>query len=100
MIDGAWPFDQTPDCAVITLRAIAFEGAAILHVTYDADDCGWQFLGAGAPDTGQATVLALSEIVRLDPTVLEIADLPPGWRAWRESKSAPWQREEQSVNGA
>jgi hypothetical protein len=99
-IDTDWPFDQSPDCAAITLRAIAFEGAPILRVTHDADDCCWQFLGGGAPDTNQAAVLALSEIVRLDPTVLEIADLPPGWHAWRASKSVPWQRQKQSVNGA
>ena len=99
MIDTIWPFDQPRDCAVITLRPIAFDGAPILHVTHDADDDGWQFLGAAAADTDQAAVLALSEIVRLDPTVLEIADLRPGWHASRESKSAPWQRRAGIVNG-
>jgi hypothetical protein len=27
-----------------------------------------------------------------DPTLLELADLPEGWRAWRERVGAPWQR--------
>ena len=40
-----WPFDQRPDCAVISLREIVFESAPILHVTHDSDDHGWQFLG-------------------------------------------------------
>jgi hypothetical protein len=100
IINTAWPFDQSPDCAVITLRSIAFDGAPILRIAHDADDCGWQFLGSGVADKNQAAVLALSEIVRLDPTVIEVADLPPGWQAWRESKSSPWRRQEQLVNGA
>jgi len=39
-----WPFDQLPNCAVITLRRIVFGSAPILHVTHDRDDHGWQFL--------------------------------------------------------
>ena len=39
-----WPWDQPPNCAVVTLRAIVENGAPILHVTHDLDDHGWQFL--------------------------------------------------------
>lgn len=35
-----WPFDQPPDCAVITLRSIVFEGEPILHVVHDEADHG------------------------------------------------------------
>jgi hypothetical protein len=37
-----WPFDQPPNCAVLTLRSIVFGGAPILYVSHDADDHGWQ----------------------------------------------------------
>jgi hypothetical protein len=87
-----WPFDQPRDCAVITLRPIEFEGAPILHVTHDADDHGWQFLGPEDADEAQAAIVGLSRIVELDPSVLDVADLPPGWHAWRQSKGSPWQR--------
>ena len=30
-----WPFDQPPNCAVITLRDIAENRAPVLHVTHD-----------------------------------------------------------------
>ena len=88
-----WPFDQPPNCVAITLQAIAFEGAPILHVSHDEDDHGWQFLGLEDADVEQGTVLSLANIVKLDPSVLEVADLPPGWHAWRQSPSSPWQRE-------
>ncbi|HEY8751064.1 MAG TPA: hypothetical protein VIM11_23975 [Tepidisphaeraceae bacterium] len=92
MTDAAWPFDQPRRCAVITLRSIVFNGDPILLVTHDADDHGWQFLGAGDADLNDAAVVGLEEIVKMDPSVLEVADMPPGWRAWRCSKSAPWER--------
>ena len=38
-------------------------------------------------------VLALFEILKIDPSIREIADLPPGWHAWRPTVGAPWRRE-------
>ena len=93
---SSWPFDQPRDCAVISLKAIMTEGAPILFVSHDADDHGWQFLGLEPVDPKAAVVVALSEVVALDSTLLEIAGLPPGWCAWRDSPSAPWQRAEAS----
>ena len=92
MPEDAWPFDQPQNCAVFTLRPILFDGAPILHVTHDEDDHGWQFLGRGDADEEQAAVARLVEIVRLDPSVREVADMPPGWHAWREDRTSPWQR--------
>jgi hypothetical protein len=34
----------------------------------------------------------LHEIVKLDSSVVELADMPPGWHAWRRSKCEPWVR--------
>lgn len=90
---SGWPFDQDPNCAVITLRSIVFEGKPILRVTHDEEDHGWQFLDGGIFDMANAAVVSLDEIVRRDPSVLEIWDLPPGWCACRESPSLPWRRE-------
>ena len=98
-MNTAWPFDQPPDCAVITLRSIVTGGGSILHVTHDEDDHGWRFLGAGDAEESDATVVGLGEIVKLDPSVLEVADIAPGWHAWRRSKSSSWQRARRAVNG-
>jgi hypothetical protein len=39
-----------------------------------------------------AKLVCLEEIVRLDPTVLEVADLEPGWQALREVVDGSWTR--------
>jgi hypothetical protein len=40
-----------------------------------------------------AMLVCLKNIVACDPTILELADLPPGWRAIRRSLNDPWHRE-------
>lgn len=88
-----WPFDQPQNCAVFTLRQIISGGDPILRVSHDEDDHGWQFLSRGDAMMEDAVLVCLSEIVGRDPSVLEVADLPPGWRALRRTVGAPWVRE-------
>jgi hypothetical protein len=85
-----WKFDQLPNCAAITLRSILFEGAPILHVVHDLEDHGWQFLGLDDADEKDIALVAMREIVELDPTVQEIAHIKPGCRAWRHSHESEW----------
>src|SRR5690242_1368663 len=92
MPDADRPFDQPRNCAVFTLRTIVFGGGPILFVSHDADDHGWQFLDGQAPDVANAAVVALETILRYDPSVQELADLPPGWTATRETTRSPWRR--------
>jgi hypothetical protein len=77
-----WPFDQPPDAAAITVRTV-LDGAPILLVSHDADDDGWQFLDGGEVDLDKAALISMAHAVALDPTVREVADMPPGWTAWR-----------------
>jgi len=35
----------------------------------------------------------MEEALKMDESLRSIADLPPGWSAWRESKDSPWQKE-------
>jgi len=37
-------------------------------------------------------VIALHQAVELDPSVLQLADLPVGWCAVRHSVKGPWKR--------
>jgi hypothetical protein len=55
---------------------------------------GWQFQTdePGPPNESDAAVVGLGKIVELDESIAELADLPPGWHAWRESQSSVWQR--------
>lgn|SRR4051794_16201047 len=88
----SWPFDQPRNCAVFTTRQILEGAEPILHVTHDFDDRGWQFLGREAREE-DAKIIALHEAVELDPSILQLAGLPPGWHAWRASSEEPWTRE-------
>ena len=67
-------------------------GARVLRVTDDTDDYGWQFLGSDAR-AEDAKIISLAEAVELDPSVLQVADLPAGWQARRASLEEPWIRE-------
>ncbi len=94
-----WPFDQPRDSAAVSLRSIMSGGAPILFVAHDADDHGWQFLGLDDADEADACLIALEEAVELDRSVLELADLPTGWSAWRADRASPWQRARQVAEG-
>lgn len=96
--DGAWPFDQPRNCGVFTMRQVMDGKEPILLVTHDADDHGWQFIGKTDANVKDAMLVCLEEIVRLDPSVLEVADLPPGWQAWRKGPGAKWERRERPAD--
>jgi len=94
MIPPSWPFDQPENCAAVTNKDIAFDGAPILHVCHDADDHGWQFIGLEDAHPENIALVCMAEIVKLDPSVKQVAHIPPGWYAWRRAVGAPWTIEE------
>jgi len=87
-----WPFDQPPNCAVVTVKPIISGELPILFVSHEEDDHGWQFLSGDLVSKEDASVVALREIVELDPSILKLADLPVGWVATRRSANAGWER--------
>lgn len=89
-----WKFDSPPNVAVFTTRSIVCSGAWIAYVTHDADDGSWQFHdnSPGDPSDEDGMIVALSSMVLRDHTLNELADLPEGWCAWRDSPRTPWQR--------
>ena len=89
-----WPFADPKNVAVITLKAIAKGGSPILHVAHDAEDGAWQFLDGSTVSEENASVISLEEITRIDPSVMELADLPLGWYAYRLTANEPWRRAE------
>src|SRR3954465_3238397 len=67
----SWPFDQPRNCAVFTSRHVLEGTEAILRVTHDSDDHGWQFLGREAHEE-DAKIIALHEAVEMDPSILQL----------------------------
>ena len=70
--------------------------APILYVSHDEDDGAWQMLSDNGADVSAAMIVGLEQLVRLDETLVELANLPLGWSAWRESKTSPWIRQAKS----
>jgi hypothetical protein len=92
MNDTDWPFADPPNVATFTVRQIIEGGQPILWVSHDDEDGAWQFHTGGDAEIGDAMIICLKNIVARDPSVLELADLPCGWNAWRESPLHPWTR--------
>ncbi|WP_341313045.1 hypothetical protein WN982_16770 [Paraburkholderia sp. IMGN_8] len=91
MKNETWAFDDPPNVAVIAARSIVFERDWIAYVSHDHEDGAWQFHGSQANPMQEvdALVAILQNIVQIDGTVRELADLLVGWHAWRTAKGMP-----------
>lgn len=87
-----WAFDDPENVAVITTQKIMDRESPILYVSHDEDDGMWQFLDGGEVSEKDARILGLKEIIDIDPSLVQLADLPFGWVAWRETKDNQWIR--------
>ena len=87
-----WPFDQDRNVAALTTKQVMHSGLPVLQVAHYDDDHSWAFTCGTSDDSEDAMFVQMEQIVAIDPSLLSIADLPPGWSAWRESPSSPWQR--------
>jgi len=87
-----WPFDQAPNVAAITSTHITKDGCPILLVTHYEDDHSWGFQSGKTVTMAEAQVVGMGEITKLDNSILQIADLPPGWSAKRDTVGGEWQR--------
>jgi hypothetical protein len=87
-----WPFDQSPDTAALTTRHVIEDGSPILCIVHYTDDHSWLFGCGTTSDTKDGRVISMREALRIDPSIAQIADLPPGWKAWRESATGEWHR--------
>jgi hypothetical protein len=84
--------DLPSNLAVITLRRILQRDVPVLYVSHDADDGCWQFLDGQTPDLADAMVVGLAAMFSHDPSLAELADLPIGWIASRETPTSTWHR--------
>ncbi len=97
--DSQWQFQDDPTAMVFSLRQIIVGHAAVTHVTHDSDDGAWQFIEAVNPQEEDGCVCTLEEMILIDSSLIEIADLPLGWRAIRSEIGAPWRVEKNPFDG-
>ena len=84
-------FTDADNTAVFT-TSFVLDGKEITTVYHDKEDGAWQFMSNDEIEDfeGVAKVVGLGQIVKMDNTLLEIADLPLGYYAYRKSKDAKW----------
>jgi hypothetical protein len=87
-----FPFDESPNVATLTTRGVIDGTDWIATASHDEDDGAWQFIGSCGARMEDAMLVALQHLLRRDSTIAELADLPEGWRAWRDGPDSPWQR--------
>jgi predicted adenylyl cyclase CyaB len=91
-MNSDWRFADPQDTVVVTLERILRGDSSLVLVTHDAEDGGWQFLDGEHVFEEDGVTVLLGEMVQFDPTLIELADLPAGWCAWRAAPDQPWQR--------
>ena len=90
---GDWSFDQAPNVAAISTRQVMELDYPILLVTHYEDDDSWAFLCGTTEDYAKdGRVIGMAEALSRDQTLRSLADLPPGWSAWRDDKDSEWIR--------
>jgi hypothetical protein len=93
MEKSEWPFKDPENVAVFTSKRIIGGKEWIYYVTHDIEDGAWQFHPYDSTPEKDGVIVSLKEIVDLDSTIKQLADLPVGWHAWRKSKKAEWVRQ-------
>jgi hypothetical protein len=88
-MSSIWPFSDPQHRSVYTTRFVLDDDLPILVVSHDPDG-EWEFLCGTTDNPKDGRQVMLSEVVELDPRVAEVADLPVGWRAFRDTTDAPW----------
>lgn len=88
----SWTFKVPVTTGTFTTRQV-LEGRPILEVYHELDG-DWQFLCGADADFDDCKLVCLGCMVERDETLLELADLPAGWWAYRASEGGAWTRQQ------
>ena len=86
----SWPFDQPRNCATVFSKSVLDRSRPILYVSHDEDDHGWQFLDGLSEELEDVVLAGLAHVLEIDPAMVELAGLEPGFHASRAAVNAPW----------
>ena len=93
----SWAFEESVDTGTFTTKPVLDGSKPILDVFHGSDG-DWQFLCGTTLNFDDLKLVCLGCMVERDETLLEVADLPLSWRAFRRSPAEPWTREEYQEN--
>lgn len=85
-------FKESGNTAVFTTKYVVIDKKDITTVSHEKEDGAWQFFSDDPLDNFEdvVKVVGLGEIIKLDSTVLELADMPEGFTAKRKHKGDDW----------
>lgn len=89
--ESEWPFADAINTTAFTTSRVLRDGFPVLLVSHDHDG-DWQFLCDTTTDTADCKIVCLGCAYQLDKSVGDLADLPSGWMARRDSLTGPWDR--------
>jgi hypothetical protein len=89
-------FKESYNTAVFTTKFVTTDKKDITKVTHEKEDGAWQFFSNDHFDNFEdvAKIVGLGEIIKMDSSILELADMKDGYVAHRNSKSDKWIIEE------
>ena len=91
----SWPFEDTEHLATFTVSDVLEGAKPVLEVSHDVFDGSWQFLTGAPIELDDAKLVPLREVIFRDPSLVELANLPLGWRAARVEVGKDWVRSPQ-----
>ena len=85
-----FPFQDSPNTAVVTGVHVLDEKKPILYVSHDDDDGCWQFLCGDEHNIEDSRVISLQEIYEIDKSIKDVARLEYGKCAYRKDENSKW----------
>jgi len=85
-------FLENTNTAVFTTKFI-LERRPVLYVYHYEDDGAWSFTGNEDCEDGEYRLISLEEMINIDNSILELADMPVGFYAKRGDINSSWKIE-------
>jgi hypothetical protein len=79
--------------AVFTTKYVLEYNRPVLYVYHYEEDGAWSFFGDEECQDMDFRVIALEEMINIDNSILELADMPLGFYAKRKDITSLWQIE-------
>lgn len=85
-----WSFDQDKNVAALITKQVVEQGLPILQVIHYSDDHSWAFMCGTTSNASDTLVVSMEQAVSFDASLYEIATMPPGCIASRNSVEEVW----------
>lgn len=89
MSDSTTEKREVPVDPLVLVRRELFNGGLITAVFHEWDGA-WQYLTSGGYERDKTDLVHQSHVHAADPTLREIAEMPPGVWAGRKSRTDHW----------